>query len=106
MTGAHGELYDYLAEEVVGDLDDETQHFLMTTSLLQAVDPTLVEIVGGFPRLDPRSSSRPPSGSASCRVAGPAGVGRAGTTRWCANSSRRACAGPRATASPATSIDP
>ena len=48
MTGAHGELYDYLAEEVVGDLDDETQHFLMTTSLLQAVDPTLAEVVGGF----------------------------------------------------------
>jgi LuxR family maltose regulon positive regulatory protein len=48
MTGAHGELYDYLAEEVVGDLDDETQHFLMTTSLLQAVDPALAELVGGF----------------------------------------------------------
>jgi DNA-binding SARP family transcriptional activator len=48
MTGAHGELYDYLAEEVVGDLDDETQHFLMTTSLLQAVDPSLAEVVGGF----------------------------------------------------------
>jgi DNA-binding SARP family transcriptional activator len=48
MTGAHGELYDYLAEEVVGDLDDETQRFLMTTSLLQAVDPTLAEVVGGF----------------------------------------------------------
>ena len=49
MTGAHGELYDYLAEEVVGDLDDETQRFLMTTSLLQAVDPTLAEVIGGFP---------------------------------------------------------
>ncbi|MEA2537403.1 MAG: hypothetical protein QOF11_1637 [Chloroflexota bacterium] len=49
MTGAHGELYDYLAEEVVGDLDDETQRFLMTTSLLQAVDPVLAEVIGGFP---------------------------------------------------------
>ena len=49
MTGAHGELYDYLAEEVVGDLDDETQRFLMTTSLLQSVDPTLAEVIGGFP---------------------------------------------------------
>lgn len=48
LTGAHGELYDYLAEEVVGDLDDETQHFLMTTSLLQAVDPVLAEVVTGF----------------------------------------------------------
>ena len=48
MTGAHGQLYDYLAEEVVGDLDDDTQHFLMTTSLLQSVDPTLAEVVSGF----------------------------------------------------------
>jgi len=48
MTGAHGQLYDYLAEEVVGDLDDDTQHFLMTTSLLQSVDPTLAEVVTGF----------------------------------------------------------
>ena len=47
MTGAHGELYDYLAEEVVGDLDEETQRFLMTTSLLQAVDPTLAEVIDG-----------------------------------------------------------
>ena len=39
MTGAHGELYDYLAEEVVGDLDDETQHFLMTTSLAPGCRP-------------------------------------------------------------------
>jgi AAA domain-containing protein len=48
LTGAQGEVYDYLAEEVVGDLDDETQRFLMTTSLLQTVDPTLAEVVGGF----------------------------------------------------------
>ncbi|MEO8228265.1 MAG: BTAD domain-containing putative transcriptional regulator [Chloroflexota bacterium] len=49
LSGAQGELYDYLAEEVVGDLDDETQRFLMTTSLLQTVDPALAEVVGGFP---------------------------------------------------------
>lgn len=49
LSGAQGEVYDYLAEEVVGDLDDETQRFLMTTSLLQTVDPTLAEVVGGFP---------------------------------------------------------
>jgi ATP/maltotriose-dependent transcriptional regulator MalT/DNA-binding SARP family transcriptional activator len=48
LTGAHGDLYDYLAEEVVGDLDDELQRFLMTTSILQTVDPDLAEVVGGF----------------------------------------------------------
>lgn len=49
LSGAHGELYDYLAEEVVGDLDEETQQFLMRTSLLQAVDPTLTEVIAGIP---------------------------------------------------------
>ena len=49
LTGATGELYDYLAEEVVGELDEGTQRFLMQTSVLQAVDPTLAEVVSGVP---------------------------------------------------------
>ncbi len=49
LSGAQSELYDYLAEEVVGDLDDETQQFLMKTSLLQVVDPELTQVVAGFP---------------------------------------------------------
>jgi ATP/maltotriose-dependent transcriptional regulator MalT/DNA-binding SARP family transcriptional activator len=49
LNGAHGELYDYLAEEVVGELGEEAQQFLMRTSLLQAVDPALTEIVAGIP---------------------------------------------------------
>ncbi|MDH5243233.1 MAG: AAA family ATPase, partial [Chloroflexota bacterium] len=41
LTGADHELYDYLAEEVVGDLSDEMQRFLMETSLLDLVTPAL-----------------------------------------------------------------
>ena len=47
LTGADHELYDYLAEEVVGDLSDELQRFLMQTSILQVVTPELAEIVSG-----------------------------------------------------------
>jgi len=41
LSGAEGHLYDYLAEEVVGDLPDELQQFLMRTSILETVDLTL-----------------------------------------------------------------
>jgi DNA-binding SARP family transcriptional activator len=47
LTGADHELYDYLAEEVVGDLPDELQRFLMETSILQVVTPDLAEVVSG-----------------------------------------------------------
>ena len=79
MTGAQGELYDYLAEEVVGDLDDETQRFLMTTSLLQAVDPTLAEVVGGFPASRAKELIAPTErlGLLSAR-----GTGRRGARRY------------------------
>jgi ATP/maltotriose-dependent transcriptional regulator MalT/DNA-binding SARP family transcriptional activator len=45
MNGADHDLYDYLAEEVVGDLEDELQRFLMETSILQVVTPELAEVV-------------------------------------------------------------
>jgi ATP/maltotriose-dependent transcriptional regulator MalT/DNA-binding SARP family transcriptional activator len=41
LSGAEGELYDYLAEEVVGELSGEMQQFLMRTSLLDVVEPIL-----------------------------------------------------------------
>jgi len=41
LSGAEGHLYDYLAEEVVGDLPDELQRFLMRTSVLETIDLTL-----------------------------------------------------------------
>jgi len=45
LSGADQELYDYLAEEVVGDLPDDLQQFLMRTSILQVVSPDLAEVV-------------------------------------------------------------
>ena len=39
LKGADHELYDYLAEEVVGDLEDDLQRFLMETSILEVVMP-------------------------------------------------------------------
>jgi ATP/maltotriose-dependent transcriptional regulator MalT/DNA-binding SARP family transcriptional activator len=47
LSGADHELYDYLAEEVVGDLDEDVQRFLMETSILQIVTPGLAELVTG-----------------------------------------------------------
>jgi len=41
LNGAEGELYNYLAEEVVGELTPELQAFLMRTSLLDVVEPVL-----------------------------------------------------------------
>ena len=43
LNGADHEMYDYLAEEVVGDLDDELKQFLMFTSVLQVVTPELAQ---------------------------------------------------------------
>ncbi len=47
LTGADQDLYDYLAEEVVGELAGELQRFLMETSILQVVTPELAEVVTG-----------------------------------------------------------
>jgi ATP/maltotriose-dependent transcriptional regulator MalT len=46
LTGATGDLHDYLAEEVVGDLQPATQRFLMRAALLQSVFPKLAAVVG------------------------------------------------------------
>ena len=45
LNGADHEMYDYLAEEVVGELDEDLQRFLMETSILQVVTPELAEVV-------------------------------------------------------------
>lgn len=52
LTGADQELYDYLAEEVVGDLPDDLQQFLMRTSILQVVTPELAAVVTELDALD------------------------------------------------------
>lgn len=41
LSGAEGHLYEYLAEEVIGELPDDLQQFLMRTSVLDTVDLTL-----------------------------------------------------------------
>jgi DNA-binding SARP family transcriptional activator len=47
LSGAEGHLYEYLAEEVIGDLPTELQDFLMRTSVLETVDLTLGPIAAG-----------------------------------------------------------
>ena len=41
LSGAEGHLYEYLAEEVIGELPDDLQQFLMRTSVLETVDLAL-----------------------------------------------------------------
>jgi LuxR family maltose regulon positive regulatory protein len=41
LSGAEGHLYEYLAEEVIGELPPDLQQFLMRTSLLETVDLVL-----------------------------------------------------------------
>ncbi|MBI3747856.1 MAG: hypothetical protein HY262_03270 [Chloroflexi bacterium] len=48
LSGADQELYDYLAEEVVGDLPEDVQKFLMRTSILEGVTPELAAVVTGM----------------------------------------------------------
>lgn len=52
LTGADQELYDYLAEEVVGDLPEDLQRFLMRTSILQVVTPDLAGVVAELDEVD------------------------------------------------------
>ena len=52
LNGADHDLYDYLAEEVVGDLPEELQRFLMETSILQVVTPELAAVVSGHDPAD------------------------------------------------------
>jgi DNA-binding SARP family transcriptional activator len=44
LSGAHGDLYDYLAEEVIGDLPPELQDFLTRASILDPIDPSLASV--------------------------------------------------------------
>lgn len=48
LSGVDADLYDYLAEEVVGELNDDLQRFLMHTAILQTVEPDLITVVAGF----------------------------------------------------------
>jgi LuxR family maltose regulon positive regulatory protein len=45
LTGAEGRLYDYLAEEVMAELEPALQRFLALTSILDTVTPELVSAI-------------------------------------------------------------
>lgn len=47
LSGAEGHLYDYLAEEVIGDLPPALQDFLMRTSILETIDLELGSVAAG-----------------------------------------------------------
>lgn len=55
LSGAEGHLYEYLAEEVIGDLPPELQDFLMRTSLLETVDLVLGPVAAGVTEEQTRS---------------------------------------------------
>lgn len=44
LSGAEGDLYDYLAEEVVGELNADLRGFLMRVALLEEIDPQIAAV--------------------------------------------------------------
>jgi DNA-binding SARP family transcriptional activator/tetratricopeptide (TPR) repeat protein len=48
LSGGDQDLYEYLAEEVVGDLPEDLQQFLMASSVLQSVTPEMARVVTGM----------------------------------------------------------
>ena len=104
LTGADQELYDYLAEEVVGDLPEDLQQFLMRTSILQVVTP------GAGARSSPGSTTSTSSRLTAAaerltllsRISGGAEGRSSATTRSSASSSKRGC-GHRSGARPSPS---
>jgi LuxR family maltose regulon positive regulatory protein len=55
LSGARDELHDYLAEEVVGELPEVQQQFLMRTSILQRVTPELAQVATGLAAVEVQS---------------------------------------------------
>jgi ATP/maltotriose-dependent transcriptional regulator MalT len=47
LSGAEGDLYDYLAEEVVGDLEPTLRDFLVRTAILEDIEPETAAIASG-----------------------------------------------------------
>jgi DNA-binding SARP family transcriptional activator/tetratricopeptide (TPR) repeat protein len=47
LSGAEGDLYDYLAEEVVGDLEPEVRDFLVRTAILEDIEPETAAVAAG-----------------------------------------------------------
>jgi ATP/maltotriose-dependent transcriptional regulator MalT/DNA-binding SARP family transcriptional activator len=74
LTGTHHELYDYLAEEVVGDLEEPLRDFLMRTSILRVVEPDVASVAAS---LDERNARRRIEAAERVGL-----LGRRGETRW------------------------
>jgi ATP/maltotriose-dependent transcriptional regulator MalT/DNA-binding SARP family transcriptional activator len=55
LSGAHDELHDYLAEEVVGDLPAIHQQYLMRPSILQLVTAELAQVATGLAAIEVQS---------------------------------------------------
>jgi ATP/maltotriose-dependent transcriptional regulator MalT/DNA-binding SARP family transcriptional activator len=55
LSGARDELHDYLAEEVVGELPEIQQQFLMRTAILQRVTPELAQVATGLSAIEVQS---------------------------------------------------
>jgi ATP/maltotriose-dependent transcriptional regulator MalT len=47
LSGAEGDLYDYLAEEVVGDLEPDLRDFLVRTAILEDIELDTAAIASG-----------------------------------------------------------
>lgn len=54
LSGAEGNLYDYLAEEVVGDLPPDLRTFLVRTSILEDVEVETAVVASGASPADAR----------------------------------------------------
>jgi DNA-binding SARP family transcriptional activator len=79
LSGADGHLYEYLAEEVIGDLPKDLQAFLMRTSVLETIDERLGPVAAGVSESQARAFVEQAElhGLLSRRVPGSRGSARA-----------------------------
>ena len=54
LTGAEGDLYDFLAEEVVGELNADLRAFLMRVALLEEIDPETAAVAAAVSAVEAR----------------------------------------------------
>ncbi len=54
LSGAGGDLHDYLAEEVVGDLHSDMRAFLLRVALLEEIDHETASVAGSVSSFDAR----------------------------------------------------
>ena len=86
LSGAEGHLYDYLAEEVIGDLPADLQQFLMRTSLLETVDLVLGPVAAGVSVDEARAFIEQAERRGLFGKGGSRDRTPCAPTRWCATS--------------------